>query len=618
MFSPVMTHEEIDRLAHGAEHEFQEHPAAYRRKVALLAALGYTYLLVLLLVSLGSGVVVGWIMISNGWGFAAIKIALVLMALGFTILQALWVKFPEPAGVTVSPTEAPALYTLVNGIADQAGAPRPDQILLDTACNASVSQRPRLGPLGWYRNTLTLGVPLLAVLTPTQATAVLAHEFGHLAGGHGRFGSWIYRIRMTWALLDATMRGSRRIGSWFVRWFLDWYAPYFGAYSQVLARQHEFAADEFAARVVGGPAAMGEALIALEVRGEVYAKRAWPEVWSKIKIIDRPPEYGVRAAVDLARQPIEAAWGERVVAAGLRRAQRSGDSHPPLKARLAALGVEPGQRPVPLMVEESALQSTLGPEWPVLVERVERFWGERVQGNWRQKHIETQGAARRLAALNEQEGREGRLSLPHQWERIECARVAEGVEACEPLLRAFLVQSPGHGRANFLLGALLLERDDGAGVPYLEAAIRLDQSVELAARGMIRAFWERTGEQERAEAEHRQVLQSADVEDAAKRERMGVTQRDRLAPPQLEDRALQTLRNLLAAEPQVRRAWLGRKVVKIYQERPYYILAVDVGVPWYRMKGGAVDRRVITALIKQSGFPGQTLVCSAAGSTEWL
>jgi len=67
--------------------------------------------------------------------------------------------------------------------------------------NAAVVQIPRLGLLGWYRNTLLIGLPLMKALTRQQLAAVLAHEFGHLAGGHGRLGNWVYRLRFGWARL---------------------------------------------------------------------------------------------------------------------------------------------------------------------------------------------------------------------------------------------------------------------------------------------------------------------------------------------------------------------------------------------------------------------------------
>src|SRR5947208_2584067 len=82
---------------------------------------------------------------------------------------------------------------------------------------------------------LLLGLPLMKSLTPAQFEAVLAHEFGHLAGGHGRVSNWIYRLRLSWARLLSALEG-RKAGSWLFLPFFNWYAPYFSAYSFPLAR----------------------------------------------------------------------------------------------------------------------------------------------------------------------------------------------------------------------------------------------------------------------------------------------------------------------------------------------------------------------------------------------
>ena len=109
-------------------------------------------------------------------------------------------------------------------------------------------ERPRLGPLGWPRRYLILGLPLMATLSPPEFRAVLAHEFAHLRGGHARFGNWIYRLRQTWGQLLAQLEVSPRPGVGLLRAFASWFAPRFNAATYALARRHEFAADRWAAR----------------------------------------------------------------------------------------------------------------------------------------------------------------------------------------------------------------------------------------------------------------------------------------------------------------------------------------------------------------------------------
>ena len=74
-------------------------------------------------------------------------------------------------------------------------------MLLTGDFNAAIVQHPRFGIFGGTRNYLMLGLPLMQSLSPAEFQAVVAHEFGHLWGAHGRFGAWIYRLRTGWARL---------------------------------------------------------------------------------------------------------------------------------------------------------------------------------------------------------------------------------------------------------------------------------------------------------------------------------------------------------------------------------------------------------------------------------
>lgn len=121
------------------------------------------------------------------------------------------------------------------------------RVLLTTEFNASIVQLLRLGVLGWPRNYLMVGLPLLQAMTAEQAGAVVAHELGHLRGGHGRFSAWVYRVSRAWEQLFAQLERSNS-ATWLHR-FTNWYVPRFNAWSHPLRRTAEFEADAAAGRV---------------------------------------------------------------------------------------------------------------------------------------------------------------------------------------------------------------------------------------------------------------------------------------------------------------------------------------------------------------------------------
>jgi Zn-dependent protease with chaperone function len=173
------------------------------------------------------------------------EIAVPLLALAVTVVRSLWVRIPRSEGISIRENQAPNLFETADRLSRQLRAPRPHDAILDGSFNAGVAQIPRFGVLGWSPNYLTVGLSLLDALTPEQFEAVLAHEFGHLAGAHSRFRAWIYRIRMSWTQLRENLKKQRHRGWKVFARFFEWYAPLFRAYTVVLARSHELDADRY-------------------------------------------------------------------------------------------------------------------------------------------------------------------------------------------------------------------------------------------------------------------------------------------------------------------------------------------------------------------------------------
>ncbi|HKC48539.1 MAG TPA: M48 family metallopeptidase, partial [Gemmatimonadales bacterium] len=248
-------------------------PGAYRAQVAILAVVGYAYLFTILAVLLAAAV--GLVLVGR---FVVVKLLIPLVILIYAVLRALWVSVPAPQGERISRFDAPRLHELVRRVRRTVAAPRVHVIQSIPQLNAAVVQVPRLGVFGWYRNYLLIGLPLLQALSPEEWQAVLAHELGHLSGRHGMLGAWIYRVRETWGRLGQTIQTRKSaLGGLLFGKFFDVYAPYFMAYSFVLARGHEYEADQAAAELAGAETAR-RALLRLEM-----ADRVSQEFWGQMK-----------------------------------------------------------------------------------------------------------------------------------------------------------------------------------------------------------------------------------------------------------------------------------------------------------------------------------------------
>src|SRR5690606_7671584 len=124
-------------------------------------------------------------------------------------------------------------------------------------------------------------------LTVEQFKAVLAHELGHLAAGHGRLSGWIYRQRLRWSRLMDALESVESRGLFLFRPFLRWYAPYFNAFSFPLARANEYEADATSARLAS-PRAAAAALTGVNVVGSYLRERYWPEIHGKADELPQP------------------------------------------------------------------------------------------------------------------------------------------------------------------------------------------------------------------------------------------------------------------------------------------------------------------------------------------
>ncbi|WP_407353663.1 M48 family metalloprotease [Luteimonas sp. R10] len=555
-------------LARRLESEARRAPRRYLLKLALLAGLGYALLLGLLAVSLGLPLLMlGHVLVNGARPGPELAYAVLLPLLfGGVLLRALWIRFGVPEGYVLAADEAPALQAEVERLRRAVGAPPLHGIVIDGELNAAAANLPRaLGLLG-HRHYLMLGLPLMQLLDCEELAAVIAHEFGHFGAGHGRFTGWIHRVRLSWHRVLDGLANSGFLFSRLLLKFYAWYVPYFNAYSFVLARRNEYQADAAAAASVGGEAA-ASALIRLELGARRLHGRFWPRILDRARAQDHPP---ARIHAQLARALQDAAHVD--IGRLLEIADRDvdpDDTHPGLPQRIAAMGANARLRPR----GASAGADLLGPALLAEIERgLDEHWRDRVRPQWRERHAAAAADRARLAVV------EG-LEAPSAEQRLEHARLVEALRVDldpAPLYERALADLPdsalAHYRAGLLalrggradLGAARLRRavalDPGAVRPLLAELEALGRDPDLDAAGADAA-----GRLHRELAPHGQAL---DARDAASEE-------DDLLAHALDAAALRSLRETLAGESRIARAWLVRKRMAMAEAPPHHVLLLD-------------------------------------------
>lgn len=149
-----MEQKEFENLIKPLERLAAENPGGYRLRVALLAALGYLYLLVVVSVLLGIVVVVLFSVRFNSLVIRILWIPLVLVGI---VLRSLWITLPVPDGMELRREQAPALFELVHEVTTALNGPTVNHILLSGEFNAGIVQIPQFGMFGWQTNYLVVG-----------------------------------------------------------------------------------------------------------------------------------------------------------------------------------------------------------------------------------------------------------------------------------------------------------------------------------------------------------------------------------------------------------------------------------------------------------------------------
>ena len=560
-------------LVRMSEHASADNSRAYRRSVAAFAALGYAWVLGCLLLAVG---LVAWVLpqlLHGRFKFWMVSLLIAAGGLLWVSLRALWVRLEPPDGVEVTALEAPELFDALARIRRKIKGPPIHKVWLNDEFNACIQQVPRYGLLGGAVNHLTIGLPLLMALDRPRFLAVLAHEYGHLRGDHGRFAAWIYRTRLSWMRLNHSLADDEGPVAAATQAFMRWYFPRFSAKTFALARQDEYEADRIAGKLLGRDVTAA-ALAEIEIRGAWLQAEFWGGHWSAAAGNPLPvgPYRSMRRRL---AEPPDAAFANDAMRQALRRISDVDDTHPGLRDRIEALDVAPT---VPDWSRGTAL-GLLGPDAKRWVAHFDKAWCKDNATEWKQHHAWLERVRARAEALAA-----ASTSQSSAAELVELARLKRHLDPRAPvraLLETALERSPEHpGALRGLVGCLpdddrdgkiaLLHRlwETGSGDRYWAARTALAE-LETPRLGMdhdAAAFKQWRKRLERAqESEERAWEELANTSFFSQ-----ITRHD------LSEFELAELQAELARCAPLARCWLVRKNLREHPQRRAYLLFVEL------------------------------------------
>lgn len=244
-------------------------------------------------------------------------------------------------GHAVSEKEAPKVWSFVRGIAEKAGAVMPDGIILGLDEGFFVTEHPVAlvseapAPQG---RILYMPLPYMAFMSKEEAAAVIGHELGHFTGADTEYSlhfSPIYAAAVrNLQAVDQAAEGNSSYASYLGKPAImlgEFFLRSFDLAVQHWSRIREFAADAVGASVASNQA-IGLSLLRISVLWP-HINTALAECWNKGGKLEGGIIQRVR---DLVKEQ-----GLSDPAQHLEDAQpHPTDSHPTVRQRLEALGVE--------------------------------------------------------------------------------------------------------------------------------------------------------------------------------------------------------------------------------------------------------------------------------------
>jgi len=564
-----MDYSEFEEYVNKADAVAEKNFSQYKFKLRLFALLGYVVIMgMILLVAALIGGLGALAYISPAILILLVKkkLIFILIPMLWVMLRSLWVKLEAPKGYEMTPERFPKVFDELDALSVELDSLKIHTVLLTPEMNAAVIQTPRLGMLGWQKNTLFLGLELMLSLTPEQLRGVVAHELGHLSGNHSKFSGWIYRIRESWARLMNGILAQDNIGARMMGKFFAWYAPRFSAYSFPLARNNEYEADAMAASLTSSQA-IGDALINVHVVAPYLEENYWQAYFKRADKEATPeilPWAGLHEFLQTNSDP---KLQERLDQAMLVSTDLT-DTHPSLKDRLKALSVT---AKLPIAASESAARSWLADEYEKVISEFDGEWFQTNESSWKERFEYVVKSTTELRELQRQEVED--LSDDDLWQRGQLEGEFGERKAAIELIIIFRERHPDNENAAYLLGCYFMAEDDEKCLPLFEATL---SSPELAYNACANAFefLTNSGKHEEAEIWREKAEKSNNLLEEAQSERERLNPGDALEKVILDDESVKAVIAKLKQSNKIKKAWIAKKVVKHYPEEQAIAIAV--------------------------------------------
>jgi heat shock protein HtpX len=205
-----------------------------------------------------------------GWALGAYRLASIFVFCGLLAAVTAWwhgerVALAMVGARKAADAEAPTARGALERLARRAGIAPPRLYLINDPFPRALS-----AGRGVTGSTVVVSSGLVASASPAELEGVLAHEIAHVARRD-------VVVQTVAVLLSSTLVELARLGGWFQRALLFVLGPVAAAFVHLLlSPKRELQADRFAADLCESPHGLADALLRLELAGELVGLDASP------------------------------------------------------------------------------------------------------------------------------------------------------------------------------------------------------------------------------------------------------------------------------------------------------------------------------------------------------
>lgn len=618
-----LSDEAFEAAAKNADRELIENPGLHSLKVKLLGSSVYFFIAaVLLTYSVMTLAIIGFLF-SHHASVLGAKLSLILIVPIVVIFKSLFVKITPPPGFEIKRAEAPQLFSLIDEISSRLRTPV-HKVFYTADMNAMVTQIPRLGFLGWHKNYLYVGLPLMLTQRPDYFKAVLSHELGHLSGNHSKSNAWVYKLSMRFDNLINNLQDGI-LGLPFLLYFF-WVTPRFNALTFSIKRKHELEADLNATEIAGKDNFINSMLSLPQE--SVIENIFWEELVDTRKTVPQAPDDVYhRFAAYLGNQDLEAVpkGHDKSVRTQIFDSLKDAladkgsgyDTHPPLKTRVCnglfasdlqltdeGLPTEDRLRTLlaPMSSEQSAARAFLGSHMETTLSRLSEQWLQNISESWvndyeyyQEQHKRLEELEVEIAKLDEQKPLAERIELLRE-KAAAIARLHD-LKRARPVYEQILELDQIDVNANYVVGRIKLDEDDDDGIIHLERAASKKILLQPEICMIAASYLEKRKKPQEAKAYTERREEFHKRFEASANERSKINEKCTFETHDLSKHDIEVLHSFFSHAPDLyRKVQFVKMHLHTFPEYPFYVLAVELQ-PKY---GKDEDRTGVASVIRQS------------------